>query len=202
MPDKLRRRLTYANVTATLALFIALGGGAYAAVKLPKNSVTSVQVKNHTLLSKDFKKGQLKAGPRGLAGAAGAQGSPGATGPTGPAGTFTPTPDSLTGTDILESSLGTVPAAAQAPIQGYELVNQSDAVSSIDFRTQDAPCPAGKKVVGGGAQALSLSGVNMEVRDSRPLADGSGWTAFAYEEPTTANTWNWKVWAICANVAP
>jgi hypothetical protein len=31
----LRPRLTYANVTATLALFLALGGGAYAATSLP-----------------------------------------------------------------------------------------------------------------------------------------------------------------------
>ena len=35
----IRNRLTYANVMATVALFIALGGVSYAAVKLPKNSV-------------------------------------------------------------------------------------------------------------------------------------------------------------------
>ena len=34
-----RLRVTYANVTATLALFVALGGGAYAATALPANSV-------------------------------------------------------------------------------------------------------------------------------------------------------------------
>ena len=32
-------RLTYANVVATMALFVALGGGAYAATQLEKNSV-------------------------------------------------------------------------------------------------------------------------------------------------------------------
>ena len=31
MPNRLRRHLSYANVIATSALFIALGGGAYAA---------------------------------------------------------------------------------------------------------------------------------------------------------------------------
>jgi hypothetical protein len=71
------RHLTYANVVATLALFIALGGGAYAAIKLPKDSVTTIQVKNGSLLSKDFKKGQLKAG---------AKGATGLTGPIGPIG--------------------------------------------------------------------------------------------------------------------
>ena len=65
---------SYANVTATLALMIALGGTSYAAIKLPKNSVSSLQVKDRSLLKKDFRPGQL---PRGLKGA---------TGPQGPAG--------------------------------------------------------------------------------------------------------------------
>lgn len=44
----LRARLTYANVTATLAIFLALAGGtALAATRiLPKNSVGSKQIKN------------------------------------------------------------------------------------------------------------------------------------------------------------
>jgi hypothetical protein len=42
---KLRRpRLTYANVIATLALFIALGGVSYAATSLPKSSVGTAQI--------------------------------------------------------------------------------------------------------------------------------------------------------------
>jgi hypothetical protein len=44
MPE--RRKLTYANVVATLALFVALGGASYAAFKLPKNSVGTKQLKN------------------------------------------------------------------------------------------------------------------------------------------------------------
>ena len=34
-----RPRLSYANVVSTLCLFLLLGGGAYAATKLAKNSV-------------------------------------------------------------------------------------------------------------------------------------------------------------------
>ena len=69
---KLRSRLTYANVMATIAVFLALGGGAWAAVTLPKDSVGSKQlqadavrsgkVKDGSLKAKDFKSGQL---PRG-----------------------------------------------------------------------------------------------------------------------------------------
>jgi hypothetical protein len=92
-----------ANVVAFLALFIALGGISWAAIKLPKNSVgaaqikknavTSAKVKDRTLLAKDFKAGQLPAGPAGAKGQQGPQGIPGpqgpqgGTGPQGPAGT-------------------------------------------------------------------------------------------------------------------
>jgi hypothetical protein len=47
---KLRSRLTYANVMATIALFIALGGTAYAAA-----TIGSEQVMNESLLTQDLK---------------------------------------------------------------------------------------------------------------------------------------------------
>jgi len=57
----MRERLTYSNVVATLALFLALGlGGAYAADKITskdiaKDAVTSKAIKNKTVKSKDVK---------------------------------------------------------------------------------------------------------------------------------------------------
>jgi hypothetical protein len=69
--SKLRSRLTYANAMSTIALFLAMGGGAYA-VTVPKNSVgpkqlksgavSSAKVKNGSLLMSDFKSGQLALG--------------------------------------------------------------------------------------------------------------------------------------------
>jgi hypothetical protein len=77
----MRSRLTYANVLSTIALFIALGGGAYAATQLPANSVgttqlknsavTSRKVKDHTIVRKDVASGQF-ATPQQLAGKLGA----------------------------------------------------------------------------------------------------------------------------------
>ena len=67
------RHLTFANVASAVALTVALGTGTtYAATHLPKNSVTSKQVKNGSLRAADFKTGQLPAGPTGPAGPAGA----------------------------------------------------------------------------------------------------------------------------------
>jgi hypothetical protein len=50
----LRDRLTYANVTATLALFIALGGSSYAALK-----ISGRQIKAHTITGKNIKRNSL-----------------------------------------------------------------------------------------------------------------------------------------------
>jgi uncharacterized protein YjbI with pentapeptide repeats len=44
MRRTIRGHLTYANVMASVAVFIALGGVSYAAVTLPKNSVGSSQI--------------------------------------------------------------------------------------------------------------------------------------------------------------
>jgi hypothetical protein len=65
----MRPKLTYANVVATLALFIALGGASYAALKLPKNSVgpkqlrknavRTAKVRNEAITAAKIKKGTL-----------------------------------------------------------------------------------------------------------------------------------------------
>src|SRR5437868_14364994 len=74
------RRLTPspALVVACLALLVGLAGTGYAVVRLPRNSVTTVQVKDFSLLSRDFKRGQLPTGRQGP------PGPPGAPGPAGP----------------------------------------------------------------------------------------------------------------------
>ena len=102
MLGRLAGHLTYANVMATIAVFIAMGGGAYA-LTLPKNSVgadqikrnavgsselkrgavKSVDVANGSLLSDDFAAGQLPAGPRGPQGPQGPRGLQGPKGDTG-----------------------------------------------------------------------------------------------------------------------
>jgi hypothetical protein len=43
---RFRKRLSFANVTSALALFIALGGTSYAAITLPANSVGRTQIRS------------------------------------------------------------------------------------------------------------------------------------------------------------
>ena len=83
-------RPSRSDLIALLALFVALGGASYAAIKLPaksvgakqlkKNAVTSKKVKDGALRAKDFKAGELPAGAKGETGAQGPQGVPGADG--------------------------------------------------------------------------------------------------------------------------
>jgi hypothetical protein len=64
MLERLRQRFTYANVMSTLAVFIALGGSSYAALKIDSgdianNSLRSVDVRNRTLTERDVKRNAI-----------------------------------------------------------------------------------------------------------------------------------------------
>ena len=60
MLARARRGLSYANVVGTLALFIALGGVSYAAVKLPARSVGTKQLKTGAVTSAKVRNGTLR----------------------------------------------------------------------------------------------------------------------------------------------
>jgi hypothetical protein len=93
-----RRHLTGPNALATVALFVALGGTSYAAVRLPKdsvgatqlrkNAVTSTKVKDRSLRRRDVSSAEMAA----LHGATGSIGATGARGPRGDQGDTSPFP--------------------------------------------------------------------------------------------------------------
>jgi hypothetical protein len=95
----IRTRMTFSNAISIVALFVALGGASYAAMKVPKHSVgtrqlkndavTSSKVRDGSLLGRDFKAGELPRGlqgPQGLPGPAGPNGRDGTDGAQGPPG--------------------------------------------------------------------------------------------------------------------
>lgn len=80
-------RMTYANVTATLALFIALGGTSWAVTQLPRNSVGAAQIRRDAVTSDKIRDGGVaRADLAGDAVTAGPRGPRGAEGPPGPVG--------------------------------------------------------------------------------------------------------------------
>src|SRR3954454_4725200 len=82
--SRIRQRLTFANVVSVIALFVALGGGAYAVTVAKKNSVVSKSIKNGQVRKADIAKNAVN-------GAKVAD-------------------NSLTGAEINESALGQVPS--------------------------------------------------------------------------------------------
>jgi hypothetical protein len=65
-----RRRLSFANVTSAVALFVALGGTSYAAITLPRNSVGSAQLRTHAVKKREVAKhavGRWEIVPNGVA---------------------------------------------------------------------------------------------------------------------------------------
>src|SRR4051812_27197438 len=93
------RRPSPPMLVALLALFLAVGGGQAVASgvahvaklidgsKIKPSTITSKQVKDGSLLGKDFKAGELPAGAKGDPGPKGDPGAPGAKGDTGATGT-------------------------------------------------------------------------------------------------------------------
>lgn len=194
MLTQLRSSVTYANVMATIAVFVALGGTSYAVAtgsidsrEIKNNTVRSKDLRNNdvrgrdirdgtigsndvsdgSLLSRDFQAGQLPSGPQGEPGP---QGQKGDTGPPG--------------------------------ISGLEEVNAFSAFDSNSPKGATAVCPAGKRVIGGGAFVNAFGGP-VALRTSVPQSgSGLSWIVEAYEPVAHAGEWNVNARALCANVAP
>jgi hypothetical protein len=231
----MRRRLprpSHATVVAYLALFVALGSGSAYAI----NEWTGANIVDESLTGADVKgKAAVGATPGvngTLTGADISGQSALANGQryvNGSLGTWDLTDSSilgrdvkdeaLTGADIAESTLWTVPAAyeadhailadsarsvAKAPLEGYEQVTGSD--SSNVVRREAAvtvPCPAGRHVVGGGGSASGgyLYNDAIAIVESRP----AGYNQWYVRARTTVEhdvPWNSGVnvtgYAICA----
>jgi hypothetical protein len=170
MPRFRRHRLTYADVMSSIAVFVALGGASYAAVKLPPNSVGTKQIKKAAVT-------RPKIDPKLLTSLKGTTGAPGPTGAQGATGTQGPKGD---------------------PGSGVTGVEKVDAQSTYDaatgFKSAIATCPPGKKAIGGGGR---VEGVNPPyLRESGPSADLTQWIARGYS--SGGGAWQVTASAICA----
>ncbi len=97
MITQIRRHASYANVTASIALFVALGGTGYAALTLPANSVGPRQIRSNAVgtselrtgavRSKDIRNRSVRLPDVSTSARQALKGDAGPVGPAGPAGT-------------------------------------------------------------------------------------------------------------------
>jgi hypothetical protein len=180
MLARIRSKLTYANVVASLALFIALGtGGAYAANTIRSGDIVDGEVKTPDIANGAVNRDRLASNSviKSKLNNSSVDGSKVGD-------------DSLGGADIVESSLGEVPSAAtaqnaqnaqnaqtatsagKAPIEGYSAhVLPTDNAGNIvrTEGTRSIDCPAGKRPLGGGGVAYDSTGAPAPLSESKPI---------------------------------
>jgi hypothetical protein len=172
-------------VVAFIALLLALGGASYAAVKLPARSVGSKELKRAAVTRANIKNNAI-------------DGSKVAA-------------DTLTGADILESSLGQVASAANAAHAGaagaLDRVVYRTAAGSVGpagagpVTTLSAPvsvgCDPGQAIAGGGVSVEDAA--SEAVHDSFP-STARTWTAVVGNDDEN-NPHGFTVYAICVAAA-
>jgi hypothetical protein len=166
---------TYANVVSTVALVLAVSGGAaFAATALPRHSVgtrqlkddavTGAKVRDGSLRSRDFAVGSIPSG---------APGSPGPSGAPGPSFAHTER-FGLVGLSCHDQSTTVAsydftPTVDTGLLAGYDfdwdgIGVQGQADASFDFSVLVGPIDAGGGAGGGGMQLTNENAPTTEVR--------------------------------------
>jgi hypothetical protein len=155
-----RQRLSYANVTATLALFIALGGTSYAVATLPRNSVGSPQIRSGAVKSSEVRDRSLHVRDISVAARRSLRGKTGPAGPPGPSGVAYRAAISSSGARMGGNATSSGPVGAGAVVVGFDRdVSACQAVATLAAVPGGAVTepPAGRVTV-------RPNGANVEMR--------------------------------------
>ncbi len=158
---KFRAKLTYANVIATIALFVALGGVSFAATQLPRNSVGTKQLKNEAVSTAKIKNAAIVAEKIADSSIT----------------TSKLADSSVTGAKVNASSLGTVPSAAAATSADHAArADRADRSSRADLATEaeDAESLNGKPAGAYGGAMVSHTDIPATSADAELWAPVSG----------------------------
>jgi hypothetical protein len=184
---RIRGKLTYANVVATLALFLVLAGGTAIAAKqmLPKNSVGTKQIKKEavTPLKLSAAAKATLTGPTGPKGATGAQGPKGDQGIRGERG---------------EKGL----EGAQAMTDIHEVVTETAIPKNQNTNPAKAECPAGEIATGGGVFNQSEPSATLYQSGPLPNPIGSGATPTGWEVTYKSGAEPFKAYVYVLCVTP
>jgi len=171
---RIRKALTFSNVVACVALFLALGGSVYAADKISGNQIKANSLPGNRIKPKTVTANRIKPGTL--------------TGNQIKAG-------SITGKQVNGASLTGVSASSIGSVQ-YVTVVVGISSTSKTGTTATATCPLGTFVIGGGATVSDEE--KAFVNDSGPNGTRNGWTATGFAFGTT--TASVTITAVCTPV--
>ncbi|HET7857026.1 MAG TPA: hypothetical protein VFL41_11275 [Gaiellaceae bacterium] len=89
-----------------------------------------------------------------------------------------------------------MPPAAPAGVAGLEVLTVATVLDSSSPKSAVVNCPAGKKVIGGGARATGAGAVEVAVSEAYPSST-TQWTTLAREVNTTGASWTLTAYAFC-----
>jgi hypothetical protein len=215
-----RRHLTFANVVSCMALFVALGGVSYAALKLPKNSVGSKQIKKRAVKSSKIKAGAVGNGKLAANSVDGGKVIDGSIGLADLGA------NSVDGTKVLDGTLGTDDLADDAVtgakvadgtfLDGRVTVQFNEAAADLGNGAEtslDVHCLPGQTAIGGGARGDLTNSELTKITASRPIiatnnsgapddnGTFTGWRGTFVNENNGAGI-RPDVWVICAGPTP
>jgi hypothetical protein len=195
---QIRKRLTYANVMSSIAVFLILGGAtAFAAKKIGPNqlkansvktgkivkeAVTTSKLKNESVTTNKLDKDAVtsdKIADNAVTTAKIAN-------------------DAVTGAKVNESTLSGV-------VQNVTYVGTATGGGSEDERNLTVDCGAGRRAIGGFYEAFDLGAdVKITVHIMRRVTiageQGRGLEVFAEEITATGNAWQLTATAACATI--
>ncbi|HET9591662.1 MAG TPA: hypothetical protein VFP17_01995 [Solirubrobacterales bacterium] len=216
----LKRHLTVANVLSCTALFVALGGAAYAAVKIPPNAVkarnianqavtnpkikreavTSGKIRNGGVNAVDLGAGQVTAEKLGTGAVTGKKIAKKAVSERTIANEAVTT--GKIGKEAIDASKISAPLYAQL-VRNVAYFTAESASDSEEVKSVTAKCPSGKEAIAGGA-LLHGELKDVAIIGSSPFSEGNsrtGWSAFGHETGSgTTNNWSVEAFAVCAEL--
>ena len=218
--NMLKRHLTVANVLSCIALFVALGGVAYAAVKIPVNgvktrniapqAVTNPKIKREAVTSGKIKNGGINALDIGAGQVTNEKIG------TGAVSSKKIAKKAVTNRTLAEESVTTGKIAKESIeaskistslwvqlVRNVAYVNTSSITNDEQNKTATAECPKGKEAIGGGVR-LEGELKEVAVTGSYPFSSGNsrtGWTGIAHESGAGPyGDWSIVAFAVCAEL--
>lgn len=154
--SRIRKTLTFSNVVASIALFIALGGTVYAAGKINGKQIKASSLPGNRIKPRTIAANRIK--PKTLTGRQIKK-------------------HSLTSKEINQRTLTGISAASLANVQ-YQVTTVPLVGNSGNGATAIVGCPPGTYVIGGGATVSNDNGGF--INDSGPSPQQTGWTATGF----------------------